>query len=154
MSFPTSRICLLQFATGLAILKVIKSGEKQEKQDNSNAGGGLKDLPIELKWPNDIYFDKRAKLGGILVKSSFMGYQQNIKIGVGFNLSNEHPTDCLNLELRKLKLNEWTNEQFIAKFLNEFEQILTKISSLMPSDINMFLNEYQDNWLHKYNIFK
>lgn len=43
----------------------------------------LKDLPLQVKWPNDIYYNKKVKLGGVLVKSSLMGSSAFLKIGKG-----------------------------------------------------------------------
>ena len=75
-------------------------------------------------------------------------FELNISIGVGFNLSNEHPTDCLNKILRERNLPEWTSEIFIAKFMNNFEAILLKLNT-NPTDLKQFLDEFQENWMHK-----
>ena len=64
----------------------------------------------------------------VLVKSSFMGDQMFVKIGIGFNLSNSHPTECLNKILNEHNLPEWKREKFIAKFMNQFEDCFMKIN--------------------------
>ena len=69
----------------------------------------FKELPLEVKWPNDIYFDRKFKLGGILAKTSLMGDSAFLKIGVGFNLDNEHPTSSLNKALRESKMPMWSS---------------------------------------------
>lgn len=38
-------------------------------------------LPIGIKWPNDIFYDGKIKLGGVLVKSSLLGDRISVKIG-------------------------------------------------------------------------
>lgn len=39
------------------------------------------DLPLCIKWPNDLYFKGEAKLGGILVTTFSMGQQTTAVIG-------------------------------------------------------------------------
>lgn len=131
--FPASRFCLLQFAAALSCVKAIKSEPNHEN------------LSIGIKWPNDVYYDKKTKIGGILARSSFMGDQIFAKIGIGFNLNNEHPTECLNKILRENGLPEWKSEMFIAKFLNEFYDCFQKINS----NVNEFIKDFQSNWLHE-----
>ena len=41
----------------------------------------FKSLAFATKWPNDVYYDKKYKLGGILVNSSIMGSEIFVKIG-------------------------------------------------------------------------
>lgn len=64
---------------------------------------------------------------------------------MGFNLNNEHPTECLNRILRENKLSEWRPEIFIAKFLNEFDDCFQKINL----NLNQFIEDYQSHWLHR-----
>ncbi len=128
--FPASRLCLLQFAMALSIVKAIK------------------EAPLELKWPNDIFYDKLFKICGVLVKSSMLGQLQNVKIGVGFNLNNEHPSgECLNSKLRKLNRREWQPEEFVAKVLNEFEAVIHELS--VCRSLDRFLDDYKAHWIHK-----
>ena len=51
---------------------------------------------MRIKWPNDIYFSRVAKLGGILVESSVFQSVLHAQVGVGLNVSNERPTVSLN----------------------------------------------------------
>ena len=41
----------------------------------------FKDLPIMIKWPNDIYYKKEAKLGGVIVTSFSLGEKTIAIIG-------------------------------------------------------------------------
>jgi len=102
-------------------------------------------LPFQIKWPNDIYY-KKKKIGGILVESSKLGSSYVVKIGLGLNISNEKPTDCLNRILRENGLIEWTIEQFLAKFLNHFEPLVEQLKT--PHGFKLVLDGYQENWLH------
>jgi biotin--protein ligase len=102
-------------------------------------------LPFEIKWPNDIYYEGR-KIGGILVESSILGSTLGVKIGVGLNINNKEPTDCLNRILRERKLTEWTIETFLAEFLKHFEILIEQLKT--PHGINYVLSAYQENWKH------
>ena len=102
---------------------------------------------MEVKWPNDLYFDRRYKMGGILAKSSLMGNSAFLKIGIGFNLNNEHPTKCLNQILNGRNLESWTPEMFIAKFFNHFETQLEQLTG--PNGLDSFLEEFQEVWMHR-----
>jgi biotin-(acetyl-CoA carboxylase) ligase len=122
-------------------------------------------LPFAIKWPNDVYYDKKHKISGILVNSSIMGNEIFIKIGnffyrnlaffnfgdrifnfegVGFNVNNEHPTISLNKILKENNLPTWTIEEFIARFMNQFEKFLP-----MLIEGSTFLTEVENNWMHE-----
>ena len=62
----------------------------------------VKDLVINIKWPNDLYMDKRHKLCGILCHSEFCNGMFDITSGVGINVSNQSPTVCLEEKIREL----------------------------------------------------
>lgn len=86
-------------------------------------------------------------MGGILAKSSLMGSSALVKIGIGFNLNNEHPTECLNKILKERNMTSWTPEMFIARFLNHFEVLIEQLTD--PSGLEPFLVEFQDVWMHR-----
>jgi BirA family biotin operon repressor/biotin-[acetyl-CoA-carboxylase] ligase len=60
-------------------------------------------LPLEIKWPNDIYLD-RKKLGGILIESNFQAGKWAFSIiGIGLNINQ------IEFEgLRATSLRQWT----------------------------------------------
>lgn len=136
-NFSTSRISLLQLSAALSCVKAVKSIT------------GLENLEIGIKWPNDVYFDKKTKLGGVLVKSSLMGNQIGLKIGIGFNLNNQHPTKCLNSILREKKLPECSQEVFLANFLNFFESYISLLSEASFNSWLKFSSDFQQNWIHQ-----
>jgi biotin--protein ligase len=109
-----------------------------------------KHLPLKIKWPNDIFYNNQFKLGGVLVKSSLLGSLIQIKIGVGFNLSNQHPTESLNKILRANGMPEWSSELFLARFLTHFEHCVHLLdNSARPEALHEFLNDFQDHWMHR-----
>ncbi len=64
---------ILQLATGLAVIDSIRC---------------FADIPLQLKWPNDILIGKR-KVCGILAESRVKGDDMRAVIGVGINLKND-----------------------------------------------------------------
>ena len=62
----------------------------------------VKDLVINIKWPNDLYIDRRYKLCGILCHSEFCDGVFNITSGIGINVSNRSPTVCIEEKIREL----------------------------------------------------
>ncbi len=62
---PDSRLShhlpLLQHIVGVAVVHGIRTRN------------GYQALPITIKWPNDIYYQSRVKLGGILVSCLSLG---------------------------------------------------------------------------------
>lgn len=71
------------------------------------------------------------------------------------NLSNQRPTECLNQIFRERNLPEWSNETFLAKFMNQFEvafDMLAKANT--QQQLAVFLTECENNWIHKYEILK
>ena len=41
----------------------------------------FQELNLRIKWPNDIYFGRNIKLGGVIVNSSVMGNLMHANIG-------------------------------------------------------------------------
>jgi BirA family transcriptional regulator, biotin operon repressor / biotin---[acetyl-CoA-carboxylase] ligase len=73
---PAERVGLTALATGLAVADAVSQW----------------DVPVSLKWPNDIYIDDR-KLGGILIQTR-LGAAVTALIGIGINLASV-PVDLL-----------------------------------------------------------
>ncbi|KAF9358032.1 biotin holocarboxylase synthetase [Mortierella sp. AD094] len=86
---------------------------------------GYEDVPLKLKWPNDIYAEaplehpsqayaattrrldgqdqhmpKMIKIGGVLVNSNFSGSEFLLVIGCGVNTTNPNPTTSINHLIR------------------------------------------------------
>ncbi|KXS18005.1 hypothetical protein M427DRAFT_68150 [Gonapodya prolifera JEL478] len=107
---------------------------------------GCEDLPVVVKWPNDVYayewvdekdesgcpIRKRVlkKLGGILVNSSYVDNQFVLVAGHGLNVSNRHPSTCLNTLLEqlppsKIRREPFTQEKVLAHFFHHFARLYT-----------------------------
>ena len=81
----------------------------------------IDEFPLKIKWPNDIYFNRLFKMGGILVTSSISGDLLHCVIGAGLNVANSKPTVCLNDMLPEDSDKILTVEEVIAQTMNKFE---------------------------------
>ena len=61
---------------------------------------GLSELDINIKWPNDIYVNKRTKVCGIISYASYLNGKYDLVSGAGLNVSNRKPTTCLEEEVK------------------------------------------------------
>lgn len=81
---------------------------------------GYPDFPLRIKWPNDLYYDRSHKVGGMLLQCRTRDDSHLVSIGCGLNVSNEKPTICLNDMLPKEAETRITREQLIAETMNRF----------------------------------
>ena len=102
-------------------------------------------LDFRIKWPNDIYFGSRTKIGGVIVKSSVLRDSITVTIGAGINLDNQLPTVSINQILRDSCLNVLDQEVFLAQVFNCLEEIIWKCSSDQYSEVESLYYKY---WLH------
>lgn len=85
---------------------------------------GISDL--QLKWPNDVYFEDR-KLAGILIENSLQGDYQSVIIGLGLNVDFNQNFQCETpwIDLKQItstpinKLN--LSKNLINKILTYFD---------------------------------
>jgi biotin--protein ligase len=137
-------VIFIQYLAALAIVQGIKG-----------YAPGYQQIPVKLKWPNDIYVqlpgssnNPVVKIGGILVNSSYSGSTYDIVTGIGLNLSNALPTTSLNLlaSSQNPPLKPFTPEKLLASILAHFE---TLYSTFCQAGFNRDMEtEYYDNWLH------
>ncbi|KAF2464713.1 class II aaRS and biotin synthetase [Lindgomyces ingoldianus] len=135
-------VIFIQYLAALAIVRGINS-----------YAPGYDQLPIKLKWPNDIYAqhpggkkDGVVKIGGILVNSSYSGSSYSLVCGIGLNLSNPLPTTSLNQLASQHSLKPLTSEKLLASILANFEDIYRAFRSQgFSRDME---GEYYDSWLH------
>ena len=122
----------VQYLISLAVIRAIKEFP-----------GGA-DMDVAIKWPNDIYINRKIKIGGVLCQSS---YQQNVfdlTIGVGINTSNEQPTVSLN-SVRAPGSPPITREELLARILNHFESMMFVF---YEEGFRPFKGDYIKSWMH------
>lgn len=138
-----SRASLLQHVVALAAVHGIRTME------------GYQDLDFRLKWPNDIYFGRQSKVGGAIAFSSFFRNKLTCNIGMGVNLSNEHPTVCINKVIEEWNCSHSGNnplvpisrETYFARTFNFIESFIEKMDS--PAGWKTISDLYHKYWLHK-----
>uniref|UniRef100_A0A8R1HTD2 BPL/LPL catalytic domain-containing protein n=1 Tax=Caenorhabditis japonica TaxID=281687 RepID=A0A8R1HTD2_CAEJA len=106
---------------------------------------GYPDFPLRIKWPNDLYFDRSHKVGGMLLTCKPRDDSFLMNIGCGMNVSNEKPTICLNDMLPKEAETKITREQLIAETLNRFSYYMADYEKNGPET---FKRKYYEYWLH------
>ena len=153
-------VVFIQYLAAMAIVSGIKGYD----------GGVYKNLPVKLKWPNDIYAldpnkttetwmsenEKYTKVGGILVNSHYNSKEYIAVCGAGINVSNTSPTVSLN-DLIPLLPSAYRDraapfqlEKLLASILVSFESLyeqfmVTGFDSIMES-------VYYKDWLHMEQI--
>ncbi|XP_022103514.1 biotin--protein ligase-like isoform X2 [Acanthaster planci] len=133
------KLPFLQHIASAAVVEAVRSIE------------GYQDMDLRLKWPNDIYYSDKMKLGGVIVNSSSLDNVFHAIIGCGFNVDNSDPTICIN-DLVRLH-NKQTNsdlplltvEQLIARAVNQIESLIGGFQREGPK---LFLETYYRRWLH------
>lgn len=117
-------------------------------------------LPIKLKWPNDIYAlapgrkvsegaEAYTKIGGILVNSHYNQSEYIMVCGIGLNVANPAPTTSLNA-LLGTKASPFTLEKLLARILTVFDVLYTRF--LRTGFDESFLTKYYTDWLHMNQI--
>ncbi|KAG5421308.1 BPL1 [Candida metapsilosis] len=148
---PSFIVCL-QYVTGLALIEAILGyGES----------AGYQDMPVRIKWPNDIYMlksqyftsintdtdtttlegdeEKYVKVGGSLLSSQFIDGYYYLIWGGGLNVSNEAPTTSLNVILTKLnELRKEKHKSALPKY--ELENLLAQIVFTINQFYSIFKN--------------
>lgn len=149
----------IQYLAAIAIAQAIKSYRPE-----------CQDLPVRLKWPNDIFArdptqpphreDAYVKIGGILSTCSYMDGTYQIVLGIGVNVNNPRPTtslDALMAHLFKEEGKRSTPEPFVIEDL--MARILVRLEVLyaefMESGFTDGMHEaYYQHWLHSGQIVK
>lgn len=135
-------VVFVQYLAAIAIAEGIRTYDK-----------GYADVPVKLKWPNDIYAldptkpgkNEYVKIGGILVNSSYSEGSYNLVVGIGVNCANAAPTTSLNA-LRPKNVPEFSVEKCLARILTTFEDIYKRFCEM---GFDRLLEErYYKLWLH------
>lgn len=154
----TSNVVTLQYLCGLVLIESVLS------YGSSEVGGtcGYDDIPIKIKWPNDLYIlkpeyfnslkdkdqdnsqlmvndeQKYVKVSGAIINSQFIQGKFHLVWGGGLNVSNEAPTTSINIVLSRL------NELRDAKGLPE----------LPPFKHELLLAKFMQILSHYYPVFE
>jgi biotin---protein ligase len=153
-------VVFIQYLAALAIVEGIQSYD----------GTTYQDMPVRLKWPNDIYAlspsangttastatlsrDQFVKIGGILVNSHYNARDFISVCGIGLNLSNDLPTTSVNALLPLLPSFDigspplpLTSEKLLPSILTCFSALYTRFLDTGFDDY--FLEKYYGHWLH------
>ncbi|ORX89424.1 class II aaRS and biotin synthetase [Basidiobolus meristosporus CBS 931.73] len=151
----TGSAIFVQYLLSLAIVEAVR------------AKSGYEDIPIRIKWPNDVYAatpetmytsePKYVKIAGILVNSSFSNNEFELVAGAGVNADNSYPTTSIN------RLIECYNEHHLSKLpLFSQEELAASIFATFNHFYNRFcengngfvpfLELYYKRWLHSHKI--
>ncbi|KAK3712530.1 hypothetical protein RRG08_002859 [Elysia crispata] len=115
---------------------------------------GCQDLNLRLKWPNDIYYGKEMKLGGVIVTSTVMGSTVYSTIGCGVNVANSDPTICVNDIIQLSNRSKKSSGDAIPLLspAGVIARTLTTLESLLAEFENYghipFCETYYKYWLH------
>mmetsp|Transcript_12765 Transcript_12765/g.50976 ORF Transcript_12765/g.50976 Transcript_12765/m.50976 type:complete len:281 (+) Transcript_12765:41-883(+) len=135
-----AQLPFLQYLVSLALVKGIRGMQK-----------GMAELPVAMKWPNDIYVHGREsqtqKIGGILCQSEYVDGKFRVVTGVGINVANDEPSTCINQLIRQYspEAAEVSREGVLAAFCNEFEPMLATFEEL---GFDPFRASYHAHWMH------
>ncbi|MFH4978710.1 hypothetical protein AB6A40_005419 [Gnathostoma spinigerum] len=103
------------------------------------------EFPLKIKWPNDIYYGRVYKMGGLIVNAQTVGNRIVCTLGAGINVANSHPTVCLNDMLCNDRSFRLSVEKVIANVMNKFEYYIEVFQS---GGREAFLPHYYNYWLH------
>ena len=151
-------VVFVQYLAAMAVVQGVQTYD----------GTKYANVPIKLKWPNDIYADdpaykdkddgnskskesggndlrKYTKIGGILVNSHYNSAEYIAVCGIGLNTSNPSPTTSLNSLLPK-HLAPFTIERLLARILTCFEELYDRFCAVGFDQ--SFEELYYRDWLH------
>ena len=149
----TAPVVFVQYLAAMAIINGIKSYD----------GKLYRDMPVKLKWPNDIFAldpvkakenggdrnENYVKIGGILVNSHYNTQEYIAVCGIGLNTANTAPSTSLNQLLPLLSrpgLQPFTLEKLLARILTVFEDLYA--SFLVTGFDEAMEQTYYKYWLH------
>ncbi|MEM9136559.1 MAG: biotin--[acetyl-CoA-carboxylase] ligase [Cyanobacteria bacterium P01_F01_bin.42] len=104
-------------------------------------------VPVRLKWPNDLYLDQK-KLGGILTETSVQGSQvYRAIVGIGLNWRNAPPPNGIALSHPSVTLNPpLTSLETLAALV--MDGVTAGQRSLMDQGLTAIRHDYHQ-WLYQ-----
>ncbi|KAH8666508.1 biotin-protein ligase [Xylariales sp. PMI_506] len=136
----TRPIVFIQYLAAIAIVQAVKTYDK-----------GYENMPVKLKWPNDIYVadpDKPGsyvKIGGILSNCAYSAGSYQIVLGIGLNTTNARPTTSLNA-IAPSNVAGIRIEGLVARILTRLEVLYNQF--LRHGFTDAMERMYYDHWLH------
>ncbi|ORZ24163.1 biotin-protein ligase [Absidia repens] len=150
VNYVQAPVVFLQYLISLAVVESIL------------ARPGYEQVPLFLKWPNDIYAKTTTmadgnnskddtplkKIGGLLVNSHYMDNEFTVVVGCGLNLSNTFPTTSINQVIKAYdsSLPALSSEDVLANILVSFESLYAQFCEHGIGA--WFLSRYYKHWLH------
>ena len=139
---PDHQLLASQFYLSKAAANGILEGLQNWSMDELS-----EQLPLAIKWPNDIYLDGK-KIGGILIESNFQAGKWAFTIlGIGLNINQ------LDFEgLRASSLRNWTKNPQSIDIGTIFNHISIGIEKNYQAFINQAFQTLDENY-HR-NLFR
>jgi len=142
----TRPLVFVQYLTAIAIVEAIKSYDV----------GDYAQLPVKLKWPNDVYAQDPTKpnevayvkIGGILCNCAYSSGNYQAVVGIGINTNNDRPTTSLDalLPLVNRHLAPFRIERLVARILTRLESLYGEfLRNGFSRDLE---SRYYRHWLH------
>ncbi|THH10739.1 hypothetical protein EW145_g1126 [Phellinidium pouzarii] len=145
--FPASKLVFIQYLFGLAVVEACQSASVL----------GTFGENVRLKWPNDIYVVTEhgaAKIGGILVNTSFMAGSVDVIVGCGLNVLSPSPlTSLYQIIPTGHNDTELSMERTAAAIMATFDEMWSKFLSSRGS-FEPFIDLYLRKWLHSDQLVK
>ncbi|KAF6521329.1 hypothetical protein HZS61_015587 [Fusarium oxysporum f. sp. conglutinans] len=136
-------VVFIQYITAIAMVEAVQSYDRS-----------YEDIPIKLKWPNDIYAldptksqekPHYVKVGGILSQCLYFDGNYQIILGVGLNTINPRPTISIS-DLVPSGASELHLETLLARVLTRIEAIYAQfLREGFSADLEA---RYYRHWLH------
>jgi len=132
VSLPMEKLGLLSLLSGVSVVTAAKK---------------LVDIPMQLKWPNDI-MARGKKMGGILVETRKQKQEFIIVTGMGLNINEQR--EELPPELQNSATSLFIEsglrvqrEDFLANILMQYEYYLNNLKQVIPQ-WNIFCSHHND----------
>ncbi|KAJ2524067.1 biotin holocarboxylase synthetase [Coemansia sp. RSA 2049] len=154
-SLKQAPVVMMQYLMSVSVVEAVKAQK------------GYGGIPLRLKWPNDVYAlhtpvgdssdssestdSSYAKIGGILVSSSFKAGEFTLLFGCGINVANPLPTTSINKLIHEYNISHGTSlpamsmEKVLALVTAKFEELYRKF---LVNGFEPLLQLYYKNWLH------
>ncbi|KAG6251630.1 hypothetical protein E4U24_001149 [Claviceps purpurea] len=137
-------VVFIQYIAAIAIVEAIQS-----------YGAGYENLPVKLKWPNDIYAldptkpassKTYVKIGGILSQCGYHNGAYQIILGIGINATNPRPTTSILDLLPPHMASTFRAETLLARILTRLESLHAQFRR--EGFTEALERRYYRHWLH------